>query len=427
MTEANHINEPPTQTESKETVKEPAQTLRFHFAARSDVGSVREQNEDSGYATSHSLAVADGLGGHAGGEIASVIAVGAVATVDLWGTPSAVTESLHAAVHLADEVIDATESSDPSLVGMGTTLTAVSLTAGALVVCHIGDSRGYLMRDATLIPLTVDHTYIQSLIDAGRLTPEQAQHHPQRSVILRALGGDSATADISVRDIREGDRLLLCSDGLTGVVPETMLSRILTTYDDATAAVQALVDLALLAGAPDNVTVVIGDVVSTPAPSHNSAVLIGAAAELRNQQSVQSREIRAALATAVGQGATRTTSKERETRTTLSWTRLRLPLMFTAGLLVMLTMVRIWIFSQWWVGMDSQHVVIGRGIAQPVLGLNMGKVVSRTSIMVSLLPEYERTLLKDSISARSQHDAEDIAARLACRTVPISTECAESR
>ncbi|MBU6214061.1 MAG: serine/threonine-protein phosphatase [Actinomycetales bacterium] len=401
---------------------QPRPALRFHFAARSDVGSVREQNEDSGFATSHSLAVADGLGGHAGGEIASTIAVGALATVAPTGSPATVTSMLDAAVRLADDVIDATESDNADLTGMGTTLTAVAISGRMLLVCHIGDSRGYLLRARTLVPLTVDHTYIQSLIDAGRITEEQAAHHPQRSVVLRALGGGSATADISVRDLAEGDRVLLCSDGLSGVVPHEMLERVLNTYDDPTAAVEALVDLALLAGAPDNVTVVVGDVVDTPAPSHDINVLIGAAAEPRNQQAVRSDAIRDRLtggSTPAGPagGPSRTSSLPG------IWGRWRLPTMFAAGVLVMLAVVRIWIFSQWWVGVDSDHVVIGRGIAQPVLGLNMGEVVTRTRIDVNALPEYDRTLLQASISAGSRTDAEHIAGRLGCRTTPISPEC----
>lgn len=427
MSEHPQRNEPPQQTDSEPASSGASSTYRFHFAARSDVGSVREQNEDSGYATSHALAVADGLGGHAGGEVASAIAVGAVATAALVSHASAVAESLHEAVQRANEVIDATESHDAHLSGMGTTLTAVAIAGSALVICHIGDSRGYLFRDNVLIPLTVDHTYVQSLIDAGRLTAEQAQHHPQRSVVLRALGGGPVTADVSVRDIREGDRILLCSDGLSGVVPDALLTRVLGGYDDPTAAVQALVELALLAGAPDNVTVVLGDVVSSPAPSRDGAIVIGAAGELRNQQAMQSEDIRSGLASASGQKTSGAAPKRVETNLRTHLTRWRLPLMFTAGLLVMLTLVRIWIFSQWWVGVDSQHVVVGRGIPQPVLGVNMGKVVSRTSILVSRLPEYERMLLNDSISARSQSDADNIASRLACRTVPVSSECAEPR
>ena len=417
-------SEPDTATEG--AAAQPGSALRFHFAARSDVGSVREQNEDSGFATSHTLAVADGLGGHAGGEVASTIAVGALATVAPTGSPATVTSMLDAAVRLADDVIDATESGNADLTGMGTTLTAVAISAGALLVCHIGDSRGYLLRDRALVPLTVDHTYIQSLIDAGRITEEQAAHHPQRSVVLRALGGGSATADISVRDVREGDRVLLCSDGLSGVVPHEMLERVLNTYDDPTAAVEALVDLALLAGAPDNVTVVLGDVVGTPAPTHDISVLIGAASEPRNQQAIRSDVIRnhltggsAPTKSAIGPSTT--------SRMPGIWGRWRLPTMFVAGVLVMLAVVRIWIFSQWWVGVDADHVVIGRGIAAPVLGLNMGEVVTRTRINVNALPEYDRTLLQASISASSRSDAEDIAGRLGCRTVPASPECKVGR
>ena len=400
--------------------------LRFHFAARSDVGSVREQNEDSAFATAHTLVVADGLGGHAGGEIASTIAVGAIATLNPRGTAATVTSMLDAAVHLADDIIDSTETHDAELRGMGTTLTSVTISGNALVVCHIGDSRAYLLRDEVLLPLTVDHTFIQSLLDSGRITPEQAAHHPQRSVILRALGGGSATADISVRDLQVADRVLLCSDGLSGVVPNDMLERVLRAYEDPTAAVQALVDLALLAGAPDNVTVVVADVVDTPAPVHDIDIVVGAASEVRNQQALRSNAIRERLMAITGRSADAHYAQSSRVSSTFIagfWQRYKLPLVFLAGLLVMVAIMRVWIFSQWWVGVEHGQVVIGQGISKPVVGLKLGKVRLHTTIAVSQLPAYDRTLLRDSISARSREDAEIIASRLGCRTTPVSAEC----
>lgn len=398
-----------------------ATTLRFHFAARSDVGAVREQNEDSAFAAPHSIAVADGLGGHAGGEIASSIAVGAIATVDPIGSVTTVTSMLDTSVRLADDVIAATEASDAELAGMGTTLTAVVISANTLVVCHIGDSRGYLLRDDALLPLTVDHTYIQTLLDQGKITAEQALNHPQRSVVLRALGGGTAAADISVRELALGDRLLLCSDGLSGVVPDDLLARVLRAYEDPTAAVQALVDLALLAGAPDNVTVVVADVVDSPAPRTDISVVVGAAAESRNQSAIGSESIRSRLADISGRAAAGTPVVPQPS--TPLWPRLRRPLMALAALAAAVSLASAWVNAQWWVGVDQGRVVVGQGLAEPVLGINLGRITDRTSIVVRRLPTYDQGLLAKLIAADSREHALRIIGDVACRTSPVSAEC----
>ena len=397
--------------------------LHFHFCARSDVGAVREQNEDSGYASARTLAVADGLGGHAGGEVASTIAIAAVASVDPSGSPTTVSSMLDTAVNIADDGIDAAESGNPELSGMGTTLTAVSLADHTLVVCHIGDSRGYLLRDGVLIPLTVDHTYIQQLIDAGRLTPEQAAHHPQRSVILRALGGGEAVADIAVRDAKVGDRVLLCSDGLSGVVPNEMIERVLTGYADVTAAVDALVDLALLAGAPDNVTVVLGDVTAKPAQPVGAA-LVGAARDPRNHNAITNGNLHDALAVASGSAQQRRPSSHTGSSRRFTVSRPLLRGIAVAVLVITsLTAMRSWVYSHWWVGVDGGHVVVGRGIPQPVLGLRLGTIVRTTSIDVRTLPAYYQQQLADSTAPRSHTGADTYVRNLACMATPVASEC----
>ena len=331
---------------------------------------------------------------------------------------------LDTSVRLADDVISATEASDVELMGMGTTLTAVTISENTLVVCHIGDSRGYLLRDDVLVPLTVDHTYIQSLLDQGKITAEQAENHPQRSVVLRALGGGAAAADISVRELHLNDRLLLCSDGLSGVVPDELLTRVLKAYEDPTAAVQSLVDLALLAGAPDNVTVVVADVVDTPAPSADISVLVGAATEVRNQTAIRSQSLRTKLAVMSGRVGDAASAAASTHEPVGWWQRLRRPVIVAAALLVLAALISAWINAQWWVGVDNGRVVVGNGLAEPVLGVSLGRITNRTSIVVAQLPAYDQGLLTKLIAADSQEHALRIIADVACRTTPVSVECA---
>ncbi len=265
-------------------------TLHLRYAARSDVGIVRKDNEDSGFAGRTLLAVADGMGGHAAGELASSTAVATLAELDseeLQGDE--VLSALDDAIVTSAERIAQFVQADPSRAGMGTTVTAIAWRGGRIAVVHVGDSRAYVLRDGELSQITRDHTYVQSLVDVGRLTPEQARHHPKRNLMLRAIDGNQVPErDLSVREARVGDRYLLCSDGLCGVVEDAAIARVLRTVADPTAAVTALVDLALEAGAPDNVTAVVADVVETDDEAVLDAtvgipVVVGAAGEKRNR------------------------------------------------------------------------------------------------------------------------------------------------
>ena len=269
-------------------------TLFLRYAARSDVGIVRSANEDSGFAGRTLLAVADGMGGHAAGELASSTAIATLAELDSEELP---TEDLLTA--LDDAIVTSAErigqyiEADPSRSGMGTTLTAILWQAGRIAVIHVGDSRGYLLRDGELSQITHDHTYVQSLIDAGRITPDEARRHPKRNLLLRAIDGNAVPeGETSVREAQAGDRYLLCSDGLSGVVPDGAIAEVLRTVPDPTAAVTALVDLALEAGAPDNVTAVVADVVDAAddevarEAALSTPVVVGAAGERRNREAL---------------------------------------------------------------------------------------------------------------------------------------------
>ncbi len=265
-------------------------TQYLRYAAKSDVGMVRKDNEDSGYAGRTLLAVADGMGGHAAGELASSTAIATLAELDSEELPAEdVLTALDDAMLTSAERISQFITADPSRAGMGTTLTAVLWRGGRIALIHVGDSRAYLLRDGQLSQITHDHTYVQTLIDAGRITAEEARSHPKRNLLLRAIDGNGAPeGETSIREARVGDRYLLCSDGLSGVLPDRVLEQVLIEVPDPTAAVAELVDLALAGGAPDNVTAVVADVVDVsserdPAAAVGGPVVVGAATDQRNR------------------------------------------------------------------------------------------------------------------------------------------------
>ncbi|GAA4592058.1 protein phosphatase 2C domain-containing protein [Planotetraspora phitsanulokensis] len=254
-------------------------TIALRYAARSDVGLLREGNEDSAYASGRLLAVADGMGGHAHGEVASSVAIAAMSSLDKDAFGGDLLAEIEAAVRDANHQLHAMVARDPSLKGMGTTLTAMLWNGPRFALIHVGDSRAYLLRNGELYQITHDHTLVQSLVDDGRITQEEAANHPQRSILLRALDGSGEVdPDLQDREALVGDRYLLCSDGLSTVVSAETLHHTLSTVDDPEEAVRQLIDLANRGGGPDNITCVLADVVEvdeTQPPL--TAAVVGAA------------------------------------------------------------------------------------------------------------------------------------------------------
>jgi protein phosphatase len=235
-------------------------TLVLRYAARSDRGLVRANNEDSVYAGARLLALADGMGGHAAGEVASQLVIAALAHLDDDEPGGDLLAKLDQAVREGNAAIAAHVENDPELEGMGTTLTAILFAGNKLGLVHIGDSRGYLLRDGELNQITKDDTFVQTLVDEGRITAEEAHSHPQRSLIMRALTGHEVEPTLIMREARAGDRYLLCSDGLSDPVShETILEAL--QLPDVGESADRLIELALRGGGPDNVTVVVADVV----------------------------------------------------------------------------------------------------------------------------------------------------------------------
>ena len=238
------------------------QWVRVAAHARTDVGKVRSGNEDDFYAGETVFAVADGMGGHAAGEVAAKTALEPVASLDerVFTSGDAADEALMAAIRDANRQVVEKAEAEPDLRGMGTTLTAGMLRDGRLHVAHVGDSRAYLLRpDQPITQLTTDHTLVERLVREGRLSRDEAASHPQRNVITRAIGNEPTVMVDSLPPIRlqAGDQILLCSDGLTGPVPDDEIVDILQSHEDADEATAALVQRANDAGGPDNITVVL--------------------------------------------------------------------------------------------------------------------------------------------------------------------------
>jgi protein phosphatase len=235
-------------------------TLVLRYAARSDRGLVRSNNQDSVYAGPRLLSLADGMGGHAAGEVASKVVIAALAPLDDDEPGEDLLGKLREATQNGNGAIAELVAGDPELDGMGTTLTAILFAGSRIGLVHIGDSRAYLQRNGQFAQITHDDTFVQSLIDEGRITEDEAATHPQRSLLLKALTGHEVEPNLTIREARAGDRYLLCSDGLSGVVTHETLADTIK-IPDAQACADRMIELALKGGGPDNVTVIVADVV----------------------------------------------------------------------------------------------------------------------------------------------------------------------
>ena len=259
-------------------------TTTVRSAAGSDIGCRRSGNQDSAYTSSRLLAVADGMGGHAHGEVASRLAIGVVADADsrLDGVDLQTVdllETLREAVDAAAQRLTDAADADPNLRGTGTTLVALLLDGTRVGVAHVGDSRAYLLRQGELTQLTHDHTLVQSLVDEGRITRDEAADHPRRSVLVRTLQeGSPVDPDVIHVDGRVGDRFLVCYDGVTAVLTDHELADVLLDVAEPAAVVDRIIELARDGGGPDNITCVVADLVEGDAAG-GTGVRFGAAAD----------------------------------------------------------------------------------------------------------------------------------------------------
>lgn len=404
--------------------------LVFRYAARSDVGLVRSGNEDSGYASDGLLIVADGMGGHVAGEMAS-----ATVTAIIAGLPIA--DSDDVLTQLADAVDEAQLemrhiiAERPDFQGMGTTVTVVCWQGDRASIAHVGDSRAYMLRNGELLRLTKDHTYVQTLVDAGQITEDEAHTHRRRNLLIRAIDGvNTVEPDLSIREVHAGDRILLCSDGLSGVMSDAEIRDVLR-QGDPTGAVTALVEAAIERGAPDNVTCVVADVAHVDeTPLGNRPVVVGAAAEPRTRSRLPGVDF--PQDSQLEQGPS--IEPDERIPPTATGPVLRRRRRWPGVLVVALLMTGLlggawwWVSGQYYVGSQDGFVTVYRGVPQNVGSLSLSSQVETTQIPTVQLPVYAQELVTATIAAQSRSDADRIVAILdeqaaTCRAKPKTEGC----
>jgi protein phosphatase len=404
--------------------------LYLRYAVRSDLGLVRNNNEDSVYAGPRLLAIADGMGGHAAGEVASKIVIGTLEPLDEDRRIDDLMRALRDTVVEANHRIADAVKQRNELEGMGTTLTALRFVGSHVGLVHVGDSRAYLLRNGALAQITHDDTYVQYLVDSGKLTPDEAKDHPRKSVILRALLGTDVEPDVSIREARAGDRYLLCSDGLSDVVSAETIAETLQIEDPQECA-DRLVELALRGGGPDNVTVIVADVVNARVgdsfdgvPVIDGAFVDPAAADVPGGAD-SAAERAAQLRRPPPKQPEAAPPVERRRRR--SWK----PWLIAGGVLVLIIAALggtyAWTQTQYFVGRAGADVAIYQGVNTefgPLKFFNVHKVID---LPVADLNPSVRSQVQDGIPASSEKDAESIVGNLrhqqlpACRPTPPPT------
>lgn len=396
-------------------------TVEFKYAAFTDVGLIRKGNEDGGYASSHLLVLADGMGGAAAGEIASSVVVGYLAAIDDSHQAEDLLPLLRSSLNKAREDLYARSQANKELEGMGTTCIAVLRTSNKLGMVHVGDSRAYILRGDRLIQVTRDHTLVQFLVDQGELTPEEAAIHPKRNVIMRNIGDspEPLELDESIREAIVGDRWLLCSDGLTDVVSKETIGQTLMNYANIEACGERLIELALAGGAPDNVTVVLADVVDTDNTGSfdHGPIVVGSAA-------VDHRKPTRAGASAAGQAAALTAStKEIVLSDDDEEIRPRLVARIAATLAVLAIIVGglfasySWTQSQYFVAKHEGHVTIFRGIPQDIGPITLSTPIDKSDIEIEDLSPVAQQRLTTPITRSSMEDAQQVVTDLRAQII----------
>lgn len=391
--------------------------LSLRFAARSEIGRVRRNNEDAGYAATDLLVVADGMGGHEAGELASAATIAAIvaAAASSTGADEVLTQLAEAVITSGEYIADVV-AANRDLAGMGTTMTVVALREDRIAMAHVGDSRAYLYRANELQQMTKDHTFVQTLVDSGEITPAEAAVHPKRNLMMRAIDGIHAVeVDLSVRETREGDRYLLCSDGLCGVIDSETIAKCLSVTD-LTNAVTLLIDAAMSAGAPDNITVVVADVVNDRIDV--DPVLIGSAADEGNQSRLPAVDF-------PEEGdAPKSFFQPLAVDKKGSWL---VPVFTTLGMITIFIAGALWWLSnQWFVGVYTQNQVVA--IFQGIPAGGMYRLVEVSTLSVSQLPEFEFSQVYQTFESANFEDAQAAVARLQksadlCEIVPGSPGC----
>jgi len=382
-------------------------TLALRYAVRSDVGLLREGNEDSAYAGPHLLAVADGMGGHAAGEVASAATITTLAALDAEHPAADLVNALADAVASANMRLQELVVSDPSVEGMGTTLTALLWSDGQAALCHIGDSRAYLLRSGQFYQITHDHTLVQSLVDEGKITEDDVATHPHRSLLLRALDGRTmADPDLSTHETMAGDRYLLCSDGLSGVVTEQTLHQTLGSVWDPEKAALQLIELAIRGGGPDNITCIVADVLDTQTtalPPTRVPVLAGAASH----------------GSPTDHGAGRRPYDDDEDDYAQQHEGKRRWPIVTMLLVLLVLLIGGGLYAGWqyvqgqyYVGVQDGNVAIFRGINQNLAGISLSSPITRTGLPINQVVASNQAMIRQTIPASSLADARTLVGQI---------------
>ncbi|MGL3148809.1 PP2C family protein-serine/threonine phosphatase [Microbacterium sp. A82] len=397
-------------------------------AAISHTGKIRSNNQDSGFSGDNLFAVADGMGGHAGGDVASTIAIQHLERLDrAYESTDDAQASLQAAVTTAAGDLIRAAKERPELAGLGTTVSAIIMVDDHAVIGHIGDSRIYLYRDDALTQITADHTFVQRLVDSGRITPEEARYHPRRSVLMRVLSDmdHDPELDLFVMPTLPGDRWLLCSDGLSGVVDEVHILKAMRLGLPPGRTADNLLKQALDGGAPDNVTIVLVEVGGAHPLSSGPATIVGAAATPSGVFIPAARAARTNWLHPVRQAANEPShfepdddyleelieeDRRRAKRRRIGW---------IAGLIVFLLaltgagiLAYNWTQTRYFIGADEDSVVIFQGVQQSIGPISLSTELEDTHILLADLPPYQRASVERTINARSLADAMAIVDRL---------------
>lgn len=396
--------------------------IEFHFAVRSDVGLIRKNNQDSAYAGSRLLVLADGMGGPAGGDIASSVVVGKLAPLDDAPGPSdeLLTNLMDALQGAHDELVQRSEH-DRKLKGLGTTCTAILRSEHKLAMVHIGDSRAYLLRDGDLTQVTADHSLVQYLVDTGQITAEEAETHPKRNVVVKVLGDSPGPvlADAAVREAVLHDRWLLCSDGLSGVVSDQTIAETMLGTRDVDECADELVTLALRGGGPDNVTVVLADVVKVGSFPPQVPEIVGAAAVSRGAptKGTDTAAGRAAALVAKDQEQDED-DDEQEKQGRFS----RRFLIWAATLLVVLAAVTgglfygwEWSQKQYYVMASGTQIVIYQGIPQTFGPWELSHPIEVSNLRLRDLPRVDQERLQEPVMRSSREELEEYLEDLGSR------------
>ena len=397
-------------------------TLQLRYATHSEIGLIRKNNQDSGFASGRLLVVADGMGGAAAGDLASAVAIDTIQRIDTPAEGEQMLEVLAGAIHKANDRIADLVQADPNLDGMGTTLTGAMFDGVELGLAHIGDSRAYLLRDGKLKRLTHDHSWVQSLVDEGKISESEAAYHPHRSLLLKVLNGQPANdPDLTMMEVRAGDRLMFCSDGVCGLVDDREIEEALA-IPEIEEAVGQLVAVALAEGGIDNITVIVADVVE--AGGMNDLIVLGAAAEREiPDTSIKVREEPDDTEdTIISQGpvlvdeSPEGIDEERYTPQAPTRRRLVRPLI---GLVVLLLIAAAglgtayaWTRTQYFVGAAGDNVAIYRGLSESVPGLDLARVYEVQHLTMSELPPYYQEKVRANIDVDSLDSARETVLEL---------------